>query len=231
MDNRRFTEALRLKREVSLTSLVRQEIERSIEAGELAAGDWINEAMVAARLGVSRGPVREACRGLEQSGLVTVVVNRGAFVRAFDAKEALEIYGIRAALFGFAGFLLAPAITSAQLAALTELQASMQRAAVGEQLDAYYPLNLQFHAELVTQTGNARLARQYAAAVRELHLFRRRALVTPGRMRSSNAEHAAILLSLAAHDADGTRRLMENHVLAARDRVLSASAAAAAGAG
>jgi DNA-binding GntR family transcriptional regulator len=225
MHDTALTEALRLKRDVSLTSLVRQEIERSIESGELNAGDWINEAMVAARLGISRGPVREACRGLEQSGLVTVVVNRGAFVRAVDAKEAGEIYAMRAALFGFAGFLLAPVITAEQLRALKHLQAAMQRAAIGEQLDAYYPLNLQFHAELVTQTGNSRLARQYAAAVRELHLFRRRALITPDRMRESNAEHAAIIASLAAHDADATRKLMESHVLSARDRVLSHSAA------
>ncbi len=220
MNDSELTEALRLKREISLTSLVRQEIERSIEAGELNAGDWINEAMLAARLGISRGPVREACRGLEQSGLVTVVVNRGAFVRAIGVKEAGEIYALRAALFGFAGFLLAPVITPAQLKSLRKLQISMQSAAVAELLDAYYPLNLQFHAELVTQAGNTRLARQYAAAVRELHLFRRRALITPGRMRDSNAEHAAIIRSLAAHDADATRKLMENHVLAARDRVL-----------
>jgi DNA-binding GntR family transcriptional regulator len=223
MEDTKLTDALRLKRDVSLTSLVRQEIERSIEAGELNAGDWINEAMVAARLGISRGPVREACRGLEQSGLVTVVVNRGAFVRAIDAKEAGEIYALRAALFGFAGFLLAPMITSAQLKTLRKLQLAMQSAAVAEQLDAYYPLNLQFHAELVTQTGNSRLARQYAFAVRELHLFRRRALVTPGRMRESNAEHAAIIRSLATHDADATRKLMEGHVITARDRVLSPS--------
>ncbi len=221
MQDTDLAEALRSRRDVSLTSLVRQEIERCIEAGELNAGDWINEAMVAARLGISRGPVREACRGLEQSGLVTLVVNRGAFVREIDAKEAAEIYAVRAALFGFAGLVLAPVITAAQVRVLRQMHTAMQRAAVTERLDAYYPLNLQLHAELLAQTGNARLARQYAAAVRELHLFRRRALVTPGRMRESNAEHAAIIRSLAAHDADAARSLMERHVLSGRDRVLS----------
>ena len=142
-----------------------------------------------------------------------------------DAREAAEIYALRAALFGFAGLLLAPIVTPAQVRVLRQLHTAMQSAAVAEQLDAYYPLNLQFHAELLTQTGNVRLARQYAAAVRELHLFRRRALVTPGRMRGSNAEHAAIIRSLAAHEADATRRLMESHVLSARDRILSSKPA------
>jgi DNA-binding GntR family transcriptional regulator len=218
-----LAEALRIKKDVSLTALVRQEIERSIESGELNAGDWINEAMVAARLGISRGPVREACRGLEQSGLVTLVVNRGAFVRRIDAQEAGDIYVVRAALFGFAGLLLAPRITAPQLAALRRLHAAMERAAAAEAIDDYYPLNLEFHAALLDQAGNARLAQSYAAAVRELHLFRRRALISPGRMRGSNQEHAAIIDRLAGRDADGARALMEQHVLLARDRVLAAA--------
>ena len=90
--------ALRERRDVSLTILVRHEIERSIETGELKAGDWINEALLASRLGVSRGPVREACRGLEQSGLVKVIVNRGAFVREIGAQDARNLYELRAAL-------------------------------------------------------------------------------------------------------------------------------------
>ncbi len=214
-------DALRMRRDVSLTTLVRQEIERSIEAGELSAGEWINEAMLAARLGVSRGPVREACRGLEQGGLVRVVVNRGAFVREIDAREAGDIYGVRAALFGFAGLLLAPAVTAAQLDALGRLHAQMDHAAAAGAIDEYYPLNLRFHAELMAQAGNPRLARQYAQAVRELHLFRRRALLSPLRMRGSNEEHAAILDRLAARDAPGARAVMERHVLQARDRLLA----------
>lgn len=218
-------DAIRIKRDVSLTTLVRQEIERSIEVGDLNAGDWINEAMVAARLGVSRGPVREACRGLEQSGLVKVVVNRGAFVREIDIQEASDIYVVRAALFGFAGLLLAPRITAAQLDVLEQLHGAMERAAIAESIDNYYPLNLQFHAELLAQTGSARLAHQYGFAVRELHLFRRRALISPGRMRESNQEHAAMLEKLASHDAKNARELMEDHVLMARDRVLASAPA------
>ena len=208
---------LQLRREVSLTMLVRQEIERAIEAGELQAGDWINEAMLASRLGVSRGPVREACRGLEQSGLVRVVVNRGAFVREITAAEAADLYELRAALFGYAGLLLAPRRTDAQLAELRALHAELDAAT--DELDRYYPLNLQFHALLLQYSGNVRLARDYAGAVRELHLFRRRALITPGRMSASNAEHAGILAAIEAGDPVAARELMERHVIDARDRV------------
>lgn len=212
--------ALRERREVSLTILVRREIERSIETGELRAGDWINEALLASRLGVSRGPVREACRGLEQSGLVKVIVNRGAFVREIDAQDARNLYELRAALFGFAGFRLAPIVTNGQIAALRALHDAMEKASADADLDSYYGINLKFHAMLLAFTGNDRLAVAYRGFVRELHLFRRRALVSPGRMEASNAEHAGIIDALAAHDPDLTRSRMEAHVLDARDRIV-----------
>ena len=66
----------------SLTSVVQQEIERRILQGELAPGAKLIEAELAAGLGVSRGPVREAFRMLEEAGLVRQEKNRGAFVRS-----------------------------------------------------------------------------------------------------------------------------------------------------
>ena len=84
----------------SLPALVQKEIERMILAGDFAAGAKLNEAAVAAMLGVSRGPVREAFRALEESGLVRLEKNRGVFVRQISVEEADEIYEVRAAVDG-----------------------------------------------------------------------------------------------------------------------------------
>src|SRR5438552_7799690 len=65
----------------SLPNLVQQELERMILTGELPAGAKLTEAALAERLGVSRGPVREAFRALEEVGLVRLEKNRGVFVR------------------------------------------------------------------------------------------------------------------------------------------------------
>src|SRR5919112_3447362 len=108
---------LRIRRTESLTSLVRRELERMIEVGELKAGDRLNENALALKLGVSRGPVREACRGLEQSGLVQVIVNRGVFVREISNRQAWELYEIRANLYGLAGRPLAAWVGAAQVPA------------------------------------------------------------------------------------------------------------------
>ena len=65
----------------SLTTVVQQDIERAILAGEYAPGSKLVEATLAEKMGVSRGPVREAFRMLEEAGLVRTEKNRGVFVR------------------------------------------------------------------------------------------------------------------------------------------------------
>jgi DNA-binding GntR family transcriptional regulator len=210
--------AFKIRRTESLATLVRKELERMIVTGDLKGGDRLNEIALAERLGVSRGPIREACRGLEQSGLVEVVVNRGTFVRQISLDQALEIYDVRCALFGMAGRLLAARITPAQLTRLTALVEAMDDAA--DNIDAYYPLNVEFHATLVEFCGNASLLATYRNLAKELHLFRRRRLVPEGSMSVSNREHRAMLAAIAAHDGAKAEMLMERHILAGKARLL-----------
>ena len=73
-----------------------------ILSGELQAGERLNEQALATRLGVSRGPIREATRALERAGLLTAIVNQGVFVRQLSRDEASEIYDVRGVVFGFA---------------------------------------------------------------------------------------------------------------------------------
>ncbi len=209
--------ALRIRRTESLTSIIRRELERMIARGELKAGERLNENALAAKLGVSRGPIREACRGLEQSGLVIVVVNRVVFVREIGQREAAELYEVRAVLYGLAGRLLAPIISKDQVGVLARYVDQMDAAIATNNLNAFYPGNLAFHETIVELSGNARLAEECASIHREMHLFRRRTLDMPGRMEISNREHRQILRRLAAHDADGAAAALEAHVLTSRE--------------
>jgi DNA-binding GntR family transcriptional regulator len=209
-----------------LTDVVRDEIIRMIETGTLAPGVWVNEADLAARLGVSRAPIREACRGLEQSGLLNFVVNRGAFVREIDRSEAAELYDLRSALFALAGRELAAVISEKQLQILSKLLDDMDVAAADGDLEIYYPLNLRFHQTLLEFTGNRRLLQTYQSIIRELHLFRRQALVSRERMSDSNAEHRAIYAALRAKNPVAAASLMEAHVLNAKKRIFQTASVA-----
>jgi DNA-binding GntR family transcriptional regulator len=96
----------------SLTTVVQQEIERAILAGEYEPGSKLIEATLAEKMGVSRGPVREAFRMLEEAGLVRTEKNRGVFVRDIPIDEAVEIFDLRAAMDELVGRQLATNITA-----------------------------------------------------------------------------------------------------------------------
>src|SRR5262245_25421735 len=114
--------------QTSLSNLVQAEIERLILDGELAAGTKLTEATLAERLGVSRGPVREAFRMLEESGLVRTEKNRGVFVREVPLEEALEIFEVRAVMDLYVGRKLAQGLGADELRELRQLVDTMDRA-------------------------------------------------------------------------------------------------------
>ena len=222
MDNRKALAAIELRRTQSLTAIVSKELERMILSGELTAGERLNEQVLASRLGVSRGPVREATRALERAGLVTVIANQGVFVRQIGFDEAIEIYDVRAVVFGFACERLATRISAAQRAELAELVAGMDAAIAAGDSTSYYGQNLRFHDAMMTFAAHGRAKQVYDSLINETHLFRQRSLGTKESMRESNAEHAAILDAIAAGDAERARKLGEEHSLAGKRRWLEA---------
>jgi phosphonate utilization transcriptional regulator len=212
--------AIQLLRSHSLTTLVQRELERRILAGELAPGDKLNEEAVAAQLNVSRGPVREAFRALESSGLVRTEKNRGVFVRQVSIGEADEIYEVRAGLDELIGRLLASRIQPGQLAQLRELLKKMQQVARAKNVEQYYPLNVQFHDLLAEFTGNGALLAHYRRLVNELHLYRRETLARGAdSFPISTREHAAIVDALARRDGDRAGKLMYEHAMESRERL------------
>jgi DNA-binding GntR family transcriptional regulator len=215
------SDELDILRTSSLAAAVEREVERLILNGSFAPGERINENKLASELGTSRGPIREAIRSLEGSGLIVSIRNRGSFIRRLSVKEVREVYEIRAALFGLAGQLLAERISDDQLQRLTRFVVEMEEASQQRDFEAYYPLNLAFHEFIVDSAGNAMLAQQYRSFVKKLHLFRARSLVQGGGLTVSNKEHREMLSSVAARDPAWAHKAHCRHVMAARDRLLS----------
>lgn len=203
----------------SLTMLVQRELERMVLAGELVAGEKLNELALAERLGVSRGPVREALRALAETGLVRIEKNRGVFVREISVTEADEIYELRATLDQMAGRKLAQAIVPEQLAELQAVVKRMQDAAIRDDREGYHLANLRFHDALVEFAGNAKLTQMYRRLVNELSLFRRHTLAEPLRLRKSTLEHQKILALIAAGDTEGAGARLHEHAMASRARM------------
>ena len=204
----------------SLPMLVQKELERMILSGELRAGHKLNEATIAELLGVSRGPVREAFRALEASGLVRLEKNRGVSVRRVSVAEADEIYELRAVLDEFVGRRVAQNATPDAIRELAQRVDRMEKAAARGDIDGYYHANLAFHDRLVELAGNGKLLAIYRRLVNELNLFRRATLAQAGALPASTREHREIVDRIAAGQAAAAGRALHEHVQASRERML-----------
>ena len=205
--------------ENSLADLVQDEVERLILAGELAPGAKLTEATIATRLGVSRGPVREAFRMLEEAGLVRTEKNRGVFVRAVALDEALEIFELRAVMEMYVGRKLALTASTAQIKELRLLVDAMDQACKAADAQAWHRHNLAFHDRLLALAGNAKFADTYRRLIKELSLIRRKNLSDESMVNYSR-EHRAIVKAIASRNVEAAGQAMFDHVMNSRERTL-----------
>ena len=189
-------------------------IRARIMSGEIPIGAQLRQADLAAALGVSRTPIREALRQLQAGGLIEVLPRRGAVVRVPAPWEVREAYEVRAELEGLACVRAVGEITSEQL---DELRRSNDVLRDGHDGGSTTAANDRFHTLIHEIAGNERLAR----TIRDINdAFPRNvsALVLQDnpRLRANNlAQHERIVEALAAHDAELARREMRDHVIAA----------------
>src|SRR3954447_27048558 len=133
-------------------------LKRQLLSGELRPGERVNEVVMAARLGISRGPLREAIRNLEQEGLLIAAPHRGTFVRQLTEEEAAELQEVRLALETAAACRLAQHWTPATKAALEERLDRLRglhldNSTLAERMSA----DLAFHEAICEASGNETL--------------------------------------------------------------------------
>ena len=198
-----------------------EQLQQLIYSGDIAPGERLNEAALALRMGTSRGPIREAIRMLAGIGLVLAVPNRGVFVRQISVREMLEIYELRALLFGFAAQQAAEHVSAEDRAEFEQLLDGMDAACEAGDGQRYYVLNLRFHALVMLQCHNQRAQRAYEDHAKELHLYRRRYFDAKTNMRRSNTEHRRIFEAITQGAADRANKLAQAHVQQGRQRLLA----------
>jgi phosphonate utilization transcriptional regulator len=211
---------IEMLRENSLATLAQRELERRIISGEIAVGTKLNEADIAGALGVSRGPVREAFRALDQAGLVRVEKNRGVFVRQVSLAEANEIYEVRAVLEGLIGRLAAKRIDAEQIEQLRGVVKKMAAHDRSRKAESYFALNVEFHELLARAARNQALLNNYRRVVNELDLYRRETISrSTDNIPVSTREHEAIVNAVSQGDEKLAERLLTEHVLQSRERL------------
>ena len=204
-------------------------IAEAILEGRLRPGARLKERELAELLGISRTPIREALQVLRSRGLVELEPNRGARVASYDAAHLGDLYELRALLEGHVARLAARHATrDAQEA----LRASCDRfdalVEAGDDLPALVRENGRFHGTLVEAARSPRLAGMLQSVVEVPLLYRAFTRYSADELRASGHFHRQIARAVAAGDGERAERIMKEHILDARDVLLSSGAGAAA---
>jgi len=206
----------------SLSERVQCELERLILRGILRPGEHLKEQALADRLGVSRSPIREACRALERAGLVETIPHRGVFVRDVNLQDATDVFDIRAELAGIVAREAVHNVSPKAARGLADLIERMDQAAARKDADVYLDLNLEFHETLYRLADNRRVAVLDRALGNELLVYRRRGLASGGGLDVSNREHRQMLALLVEGKVEDLERLLRRHITGGKHRFLIA---------
>jgi DNA-binding GntR family transcriptional regulator len=191
----------------SRTARVLEIIRNAILSGELAPGTALVEQELAAQLGVSKTPVREALKTLEGTGLVVMVPYRGATVRELTRADAVAIYDLR--------LLLEPEAVHRSVIAGADFSGASEwlrtaRAAAGNAERSM--ANREFHRLLYAGCGNALLVAALDGLRDRTALVSAASWAKCATWEAEAEEHEAILAAASAGDADTARRLTAEHV-------------------
>ncbi|QTG82891.1 GntR family transcriptional regulator [Arthrobacter crystallopoietes] len=195
--------------------LIANRLRNRIINGSFELGEQVTEAAIAAKLKVSRGPVREALQRLSQEGLLVGHRNRGVFVLELTPKDVHEIYVARRAVetAAAAEIIAAGDKTIKQTARkLTTLVRKLPDAVAARDWTKVAELDLKFHETLVAASGNSRLSRMFITLAAESRICMVHVKISYRRIDMLVEEHQQMIDLLVAKDAEGLHAAIVDHM-------------------
>ena len=204
----------RTLREIAQDALLRDLVE-----GRLPPGHRLVESELVQMYGISRGPIREALRGLEGQGLVRSLSNRGFVVTRLSRRQISEIYNIRVALEALAARDAAEKMTEAKVVELEALLRGMSAAV--DRPEEWLTINNRFHLSLYAASDEQRLVSLIEDQMSVVEPYIRRFLHLPTRLLDTHADHRTILDAAVSHDGEECQRLVTEHLRRAGQIIVS----------
>ncbi|HLY35158.1 MAG TPA: GntR family transcriptional regulator [Candidatus Limnocylindria bacterium] len=187
-------------------------LREGITSGRFQPSERLVEADLTRFLGAGRTAVRAALVRLDQEGLVTRELNRGARVRLVSDREALEIEEARSALERLLARQAAIKATPAQVRQLKQILAEMRRRLAAGDSVGYSELNPGFHQLIWASAQNATASRLVLNLKSQSLRFQFHTMLRPGRPQRSLHEHETIFNAIAAHEPDAAEAAMREHL-------------------
>ncbi|SLK14385.1 transcriptional regulator, GntR family [Arthrobacter sp. P2b] len=186
-------------------------------------GRFLNETELAADIGVSRTPVREALLLLVSDGLVELIPQRGAYVPAITGREISELMELRGVLENYAARLVIAEqrVPAGLMQETLDLQARIPDTESPGDAREFIRLDTLFHQQLIDAAGNELISRTYSKLhVRQILVGVAALFRTGGRRQDVCAEHQGILDALVAGDAVQAQKAIDEHLAVTRDILL-----------
>lgn len=191
---------------------LRSEIADDIVSGALAPGVALDEMELARRFQVSRTPVREAIRLLAASGLVQARAHRSAVVARPSAEELTAMFEALQELEALCAGLAAARMSVSEVAALSDINATLLGLVHHDDKQRYHEINEAFHAAIYAGAHNSHLAEMTAATRDRISPFSRLQFRADGRLERSCREHDAIVRAIRRGDQHAAAAAMRAHI-------------------
>lgn len=205
-----------------LREIVCENLRDAIKKGILEPGERLMEVQIADELGISRTPVREAIRKLEQEGYVIMMPRRGTYVADVSVSDIKEIFEIRSALESLATGLAARRIEQDEIEKLQTLLNEIEEYIAQGDIDKIVETDIKFHELLYQVSRNERLAAIIYNLKEQLSRFRTLSMSYPGRLQETFEEHSEMVEAIADGDVSAARDAAEHHMERAEETLLKA---------
>ncbi len=190
--------------------------------GTLTPGTKLSQVALADQLGVSRTPLREVLRMLQEEGLVEIEPNQRTRVAGLDPQELDDVYASRILLETLALSMTLEEFSSERQRAAKRMLTAMRQAAKSGDFSAWFDSHADFHRLITAGAGRTLQHQLTAFADRTIRYIRIYQLSDPASWQSAgDAEHAAILEALAEHDGGAALSGLAHHLARTAERVLT----------
>jgi DNA-binding GntR family transcriptional regulator len=198
----------------NLSDHVTKVIRKMILNGSLKPGDKVNQAQLAEKLNISRGPIREALRLLQNEGLIKHETNKGTYVTTLSFQDAYEIYTLRALLESKAATLSLQYITDIEFKQLEVLLEEFQQAFQANDLELEASCDIRFHHVIVNASRHRRLIHMHQQLDTQVGaMFLTVASMLPVRAGLVVENHRMLLEALKSQDIERVRREFSDHYI------------------
>ena len=195
-----------------LRDVVFNTLREAILKGDLKPGERLMELQVASKLGVSRTPIREAIRMLEQEGLAVTTPRKGAEVAKMTLKDMEDVLEIRDALDELAVRIACQKISDEQLKQLEDMKELFEKSTQTGNVKKIAEADVTFHDVIYEATGNPKLVTLLNNLREQVYRYRVEYIKDPKNYPTLIAEHEAILESLKNRDVKNAVEAMHVHV-------------------